>query len=113
MTTAPTIAARRDAAVDYVAAQMAAETYALSHRADTLALTREITHARPDDPRPGYIYDLTVNEKLIDPTMPLAVDKLAWMQGLLLKTGNMKSGVDIGGIVDGSIRAAAAARIGK
>jgi hypothetical protein len=36
---------------------MSALRYALSHRDETIALTRQIINAKPDDPRPDFVYD--------------------------------------------------------
>ena len=46
-----------DDAVKFLAAEMNALHYALSHKAETVALTDQITHAKPDDPRPAFVYD--------------------------------------------------------
>ena len=34
--------------------------YAVTHRDDTIAVTRAAIHAKPDDPRPAFAYDDTV-----------------------------------------------------
>jgi len=101
---AETIAKRRPEAVRYLAAQMKALRYALAHRDDELALTRQIIGAKPDDPRPAFIFDEVQKEGAIDPTMPIPVDKLAWMQDLLIKTGNLPGTVDFTKLIDNSVR---------
>jgi NitT/TauT family transport system substrate-binding protein len=111
--TGKTIAARRSDAVGFVAAEIAALRFAVSHRDDTIALTRELIGAKPDDPRPGYVFDDSTRNHTIDPELTLPVDKLTWMQGELLKAGNLKHPVDIGKIVDPSIRADALKAMGK
>jgi hypothetical protein len=45
--------------------------------------------------------------------MPIPTEKLAWMRDLLLKTGNLKSSVDINALVDNAPREAALELIGK
>ena len=102
--TGKTLAARQDDAVHFLAAEMTALSYALSHRDETLALTRKITSDKPDDPRPAYIYDDAVRSKSIDPTLGIPVDKLAWMQQQLIKDGNLPHPVDLAKVTDGDIR---------
>src|SRR5260370_35271788 len=55
--TGKTLSARRDDAIRFAAAEMTALRYALSHRDETLALTREGAGEKPDDLRPEYIFD--------------------------------------------------------
>jgi NitT/TauT family transport system substrate-binding protein len=101
---AETIAKRRPEAVRYLAAQMKALRYALAHRDDELALTRQIIGAKSDDPRPAYIFAEVQKENAVDPTMPIPIDKLAWMQDLLIKTGNLPGPINFSTFVDNSVR---------
>src|SRR5262249_1265276 len=50
------LAERGDDAVKFLAAEMAALRFALANRDATIALTRELIHAKPDDPRPAFVY---------------------------------------------------------
>ena len=59
-TTGKTLASRRADAIGFVAAEMDALHFAVTHRDETIALTRETIHAKPDDPRPAYAYDDTL-----------------------------------------------------
>ncbi len=68
---------------------MKALRYALANRDKVLDLTRQITDAKPDDPRPGYIFDEVTKYAAIDPAMPIPAEKLDWLQDLLVKTGNL------------------------
>jgi NitT/TauT family transport system substrate-binding protein len=104
MATGKTLAARQDDAVHFLAAEMTALSYALSHRDETLALTRKITGDKLDDPRPAYIYDDALRSKSVDPTLGIPVDKLAWMQQQLIKDGNLPHPVDLAKVTDGDIR---------
>jgi len=103
--TGKTIAARRTDAVGFVAAEMEALHFAVAHRDDTIKVTRELINAKPDDPRPAFVFDDTVKNQMIDPELSLPVDKLTWMQSELVKAGNLKKPIDIAKIVDPSIRA--------
>ena len=93
--TAKTLAARGDEAVKFLAAEMNALQYALTHRDETVALTREITHAKPDDPRPGFVFDDAVEYKAVDPTLPLPAEKLNWIQMQLVNAGKLKEPLDV------------------
>jgi NitT/TauT family transport system substrate-binding protein len=93
--TAKTLAARGDEAVKFLAAEMNALHYALTHKDETVALTREITHAKPDDPRPGFVFDDAVEHKAVDPTLPLPAEKLDWIQMQLVNAGKLKEPLDI------------------
>jgi NitT/TauT family transport system substrate-binding protein len=111
--TGKTIAERREDAINFVAAEMDALRFAVSHRDETIVLTRETIHAKPDDARPAYAYDDTVKRHAIDPAVSLPLDKLAWLQNELLKAGNLKAPIDLARITAPDIRAEAAKRAGK
>jgi NitT/TauT family transport system substrate-binding protein len=111
--TGKTIASRREDAIGFIAAEMNALKFAVSHRDETIRLTQETIHAKPDDPRPAYAYDDTLKQAAIDPAVKLPLDKLNWMQGELAKAGNLKTPVDLGKITDSDIRAEAAKRADK
>ncbi|HZT27774.1 MAG TPA: ABC transporter substrate-binding protein [Pseudolabrys sp.] len=108
-----TLTSRRDDAINFVAAQMDALRYTMTHRDETIAVTRAETHAKPDDPKPGFAYDDTIAHKAIDPTIALPLDKLQWMEGELVKAGNLKTPIDLAKITDRSIRDEAEKRAGK
>jgi NitT/TauT family transport system substrate-binding protein len=111
--TGKTLASRRADAINFVAAEMDALHFATTHRDETIALTREAIHAKPDDPRPAYAYDDTLRRHAIDPTVDLPLDKLNWMQTELLKAGNLKAPIDLAKITAPDIREAAAKLAGK
>lgn len=112
-TTGKVLTERRADAVRFIAAEMDALRFAVSHRDDTIALTRELIHAKPDDPRAAYAFDDTVKHGAVDPAVPLPLDKLKWMQDELVKAGNLKTPIDLAKITDASIRAEAEKRAGK
>jgi NitT/TauT family transport system substrate-binding protein len=111
--TGKTIASRREDAIGFIAAEMNALKFSVSHRDETIKLTRETINAKPDDPRPAYAYDDTLKQGAIDPAVKLPLDKLNWMQGELVKAGNLKTPVDLGKITDVDIRAEASKRADK
>lgn len=95
VSTAKKLADRGDDAVKFLAAEMNALRYALSHRDETIALTREITNAKPDDPRPAFVYDDAVQHQAVDPTLPLPTDKIQWIQEQMVKAGRLKAPLDL------------------
>ena len=110
--TGKTIASRRTDTVNFVVAEMQALRFAVSHRDETIKLTRDTIHAKPDDPRPGYAYDDLIRQHAIDPSLSLPFDKLNWMQNELVKAGNLKAPIDLTKITDAEIRTEAAKRVG-
>ena len=106
--TGKTIAARRADAIGFVAAQMQALKFAVDHRDETIKLTRSAIHAKPDDPRPAYAFDDTINRHAVDPSVSLPIDKLNWMQTELVKAGNLKAPFDLTTMTAPDIRAEAA-----
>ncbi len=92
---AKTLAARGDDAVKFLAAEMSALRYALSHKAETVALTEKIIHSKPGDPRPAFVYDDAVKHHAVDPTLPLPAEKLNWLQAQLVKAGKLKAPLDL------------------
>jgi NitT/TauT family transport system substrate-binding protein len=93
--TAKTLAARGDDAVKFLAAEMSALRYALSHKAETVALTQDIIHAKSNDPRPTFVYDDAATHHAIDPTLPLPEERLNWLQVQLFKAGILKAPLDL------------------
>jgi len=100
VTSGKVIKERGDDLVKFLAAEMQGLRYALSHKDDTVALTREITHAKPDDPRPAFVYDDALANHAIDPDLPLPADKFNWMQDQLIKVGKLKARLDLATVMD-------------
>ena len=111
--TARALSAHREAAVRFMTAEMTALHYALSHREETLKLTREITGIKPDDPRPAYIFDDAVRTHAVDPDLNIPVDKAQWMADQLIEDGKLPKHYDVHQMIDASIRADALKRLGK
>jgi NitT/TauT family transport system substrate-binding protein len=111
--TGKTIAQRRDETIRFLAAEIEALRYAVTHRDETIALTREIIEAKPDDPRASFVFDSVVKHRDIDPEIAIPMDKLDWMQNELVKTGNLQRPGDLGKIADPTLRAKALELVGK
>jgi NitT/TauT family transport system substrate-binding protein len=112
-TTGKVLAERRDDLVKFVAAEMDAYKYATTHRAETIKLAHEMTHAKPDDKRAEFITDQTIASKQIDPTLAIPTDRLEWMQELFVKAGVIKNAVPIASVIDASVHDDAAKLAGK
>ena len=95
VSSAKKLAERGDDAVKFLAAEMSALRFALSHRDETVALTRDIIHAKPDDPRPGFVFDDAVLHKAVDPNLPLPTEKLDWIQMQLVNAGKLAKPLDL------------------
>ena len=95
MTSTAILKNRRDALVHYLAAEMQALRYAVTHRDESLALTREITSIAADDPRPAYIYDDAIRTHAVDPELGLPLAKLDWMQQQAVKAGDQPRLLDM------------------
>ena len=102
-----------DAAKHFLAMEIAGLRYALSHREESLKLTQRLTEAKPDDPRAAYLYDDTVRSGAVDPEMPIPMDKIAWMQDLLVKSGDLSNPGDVQRMVDPVPRQQALELIGR
>jgi NitT/TauT family transport system substrate-binding protein len=108
-----TLAQRGGDVEAFLAAQVAALRTAMANRDKVIALTREVTEAKPDDPRAAYVFDEVTRYSAINPDMPIPLDKLAWMQELLIKTGNLTRAVDLKTLVNEGPLDKALARVGK
>jgi NitT/TauT family transport system substrate-binding protein len=95
VSSAKKLAERGDDAVKFLAAEMAALRFALANRDATIALTRELIHAKSDDPRPAFVYDDAIQHHAVDPTLPLPADKIQWIQEQMVKAGKLKAPLDL------------------
>ena len=112
VSTAKTLAARGDDAVRFLAAEMNALRFALSHRDETIALTREISQAKADDPRPSFVFDDAIKYQAVDPTLPLPAEKIKWIQDQMVKAGSMAKALDLGAVTAPEFRAKALKLVG-
>ena len=98
--TGQTLRAHPDRVAAYLAAGIQGHQYALDHKAETSALARKLSGAKPEDPRPEVIFDQVAHYHAIDPKAPIPMDKLAWLQALLVRTGNLPAPYDLAKLVD-------------
>jgi NitT/TauT family transport system substrate-binding protein len=111
--TGKTLTERREDAIRFMVAQIKALRYAVTHREETIALAREATAAKPDDPRPAFIYDEGVKPGAVDPEFSIPVEYLAWVQDQMVALGQLAKPGDIGKLVYPDIRKEALARVAK
>lgn len=96
---------KRATAVRFMAAEIAAMHHVVADRAATIALTFKITHLKPTDPRPAFMYDDAVKSHSLDPNVGMHMKSLEWIQGLLVRLGKMPHTMDLTKLVDPSIHA--------
>ncbi|MGB7257440.1 MAG: ABC transporter substrate-binding protein [Pseudolabrys sp.] len=113
VSSAKVLAARGDDAVRFLTAEIKALRYAVTNKDATVALTREITHAKPDDPRPGFVWDDAVEHHAVAPDLPIPMEKLDWIQQQLVKAGKLSKPIDLKTIVAPEYREKALAAAGK
>jgi NitT/TauT family transport system substrate-binding protein len=104
---------RREDAVRFMTAQIKAFRYAVTHRDETIKLAFEATGAKPDDPRPAFIYEEGVRPGVVDPDFSVPLENLVWLQDQMIALGQLAKSGDIGRLVNPDIRKEALARIGK
>ncbi|HZP69900.1 MAG TPA: ABC transporter substrate-binding protein [Pseudolabrys sp.] len=95
VSSAKKLAERGDDAVKFLAAEMSALRFALANRDAAIALTREIIHAKPEDPRPAFVYDDAIQHHAVDPTLPLPAEKIQWIQEQMVKAGKLKAPLEL------------------
>jgi NitT/TauT family transport system substrate-binding protein len=108
-----TLAQRHDDAVHFLAVEIEGLRYAMSHRDDAINLTREITGAKPDDPRAAFVFDEAVRTNAIGTDLPIPLDKLDFMQKQLVSTGSLPRPGDLEKFVDKGPREQALALVAK
>jgi NitT/TauT family transport system substrate-binding protein len=99
-TTGAILQARRRDVVGFLAAEIQAYHYVLAHRDETIALTRETNHAKPDAEEPAAAYDDIVTRKTVDPDLSIPGAKLQWQADALIKTGQIPVTFNVATIVD-------------
>jgi len=112
VSSAKKLAERGDDAVKFLAAEMNALRFALSHRDETVALTRTLIHAKPDDLRPAFVYDDAVKHKAVDPTLPIPAEKIQWIQEQMVKAGKLAKPIELNVVSAPEYRARALKLVG-
>ncbi len=113
ISSAKKLAERGDDAAKFLAAEMSALRFALANRDATVALTREIIHAKPDDPRPAFVFDDAVQHKAVDPALPIPAEKIQWIQEQMVKAGKLAKPLDLKAVTAPEYREKALKLVGK
>jgi ABC-type nitrate/sulfonate/bicarbonate transport system substrate-binding protein len=108
-----TLAQRSDDVAHFLAAEITALRFALANRDKTIALAKEVSEAKADDPRAAYIFEEVTRYSSITPEIPVPLEKLSWMQDLLVRTGNLAKPFDLKTMIDTGAREKALALAGK
>jgi NitT/TauT family transport system substrate-binding protein len=111
--TGKTLSARRRDAVAFLAAEIEALRFAMTHRDDTIRVAREITGAKADDPRPAFVFDEAARRNVIGTELPVPLDKLEFMQKELVSAGTLARSGDIEKIIDTGARQEALALLAR
>ena len=111
--TGKTLAERREDAIRFMTAQIKAFRYAVAHRDETIKLAFEATGAKPDDPRPAFMFEEGVKPGVVEPDFPIPVDNLVWLQQQMVVLGQIPKAGDISKLINPDIRKEALARIGR
>jgi ABC-type nitrate/sulfonate/bicarbonate transport system substrate-binding protein len=106
------LTARRPEAIRFLSAEIKAFRYAVSHREETIRLTREVTDAAADDKRPAYVFDEGVKPGVVAPDFPIPVESLEGMRDKLVELGQIPK-FDIAKVIDAQLRVQALERIGR
>jgi NitT/TauT family transport system substrate-binding protein len=109
ITTGAMIAKRGDDVVRFLAADIQAHRFAMTHRDEEIRLTRKILGLGEQDERAPYMFDFVQRTHAVDPELTLPTEKLAWMQELLIRTGNMTKATDLKQLLAADIHAKAIA----
>jgi NitT/TauT family transport system substrate-binding protein len=113
LVTGKTLSERREDAIRFMVAQIKAFRYAVTHREETIALAREATGAKADDPRFAFIYEEGLKAGVVDPEFSIPVENLVWIQDQMIALGQLAKAGDIGRLVYPDIRKEALARLGQ
>jgi NitT/TauT family transport system substrate-binding protein len=111
--TGKTIRERREDAIRYMTAEIKSVRYAVAHRDETIKVTRDVTGAKPDDPRPAFVFDDAVKSGIVKPDFDVPVDNLVWMQEQLFALGQIQKTGGVREAIDTEIRAEALKRAGR
>jgi NitT/TauT family transport system substrate-binding protein len=111
--TGKSLIGRRQDAVRFIAAEIEALRFAMSHRDEVIRVAHEITGAKPDDPRPAFVFDEAVRTGVIGTELPLPLDKLEFMQKQLVGGGTLARPGDIEKMIDRGVREEALALLAR
>ena len=89
-----------DKIAKFLAAEMAAYKYSLSHRDETLKLTRKILDVDAKQPEAAASYDSIVARNVIDLSFEPPMEKLRWLRDTLASNGQLDANWDPEKMID-------------
>lgn len=104
MTSGDVIKYKHDDVVRFLAAEIAGSRWAVANREAVIRNTRDYAGIKPDDPRPGFVFDESTKWGDFDPEMNISAEKLTWLQNLLVETGDITNKIDIAKTFDAGPR---------
>jgi NitT/TauT family transport system substrate-binding protein len=104
MSTARKIKQKREIMTRFLAASAEAYQYSLTHRDETIKLTREVANLPPDDPTAPFIYDQTVSTKAIHPDLSIPVEDLQWTEDMMVRNDALSKPQPVKNFIDDSVR---------
>jgi len=111
---ADTIKQRREHLINFLAAYMEGLDYAVKHRDETVALAAKIDGDKDkDDPVINHMFDEATQKHYVSTTSEIPRAGMEWLQGEMLKMGDLKQKIDLDKYIDGSLREEALKRVGK
>jgi NitT/TauT family transport system substrate-binding protein len=105
------IRSKPDALVRLTAAIMNGYGYAVTHRAEVVALARRIANLPPNDPTPEANFAEVIEQKEVSPTLDIEMAKLIWLRDLLAADDRLDAKADPATMIDASIRERALQRV--
>jgi NitT/TauT family transport system substrate-binding protein len=91
-------------AVNFLAGYIEGLAYAMNHRDETIALGAKITKLPPTEPIFAAVFDEAKKGNYVSATAEIPVDKLTWLQGVLLNAKRLSKLIDSPRYIDQSVR---------
>ena len=113
LVTGKTLTERREDTIRFMTAQIKAVRYAVTHRDETIALTREAIGAKPDDPRPAFVYEEGLKPGVVDADFSIPLESLVHTVGIAEAPLETVERAPVNKLIYPDIRKEALARIGK
>jgi NitT/TauT family transport system substrate-binding protein len=105
------IRSKPDALVRMVAAVMNAYGFAVTHRAEVVALARRVADLPPNDPTPEANFTEVIAQKEVSPVLEIDLAKFTWLRDLLAADDRLDAKFDPAVAIDTSIRERALQRV--
>jgi len=105
------IRSKPDVLVRMIAAIMNAYGFAVTHRAEVVALARRVAGLPPNDPTPEANFTEVIAQKEVSPVLEIDMAKFIWLRNLLAADDRLDARFDPAAAIDTSIRERALQRV--